>query len=232
MEDVLEVYALPYDPQRPVVCMDETNKQLLADTREPLPMEPGQVECIDHEYARQGVANLFMFSEPLVGQRHVRVTDRRTSQDWAEAMRELADVCYPDVNTIIVVLDNLNTHDPASFYAAFPPEEAQRLAKRFEFHFTPKHGSWLNMAEIEHWRLWCFAQCVVWCGVRSAHGQRTLIESVLIIPKGCPTQVGRALLLPGASSSARMAAVGGHEGRPARAVRHSGVIETAIRRKR
>jgi hypothetical protein len=149
MEDVLEVYALPYDPQRPVVCMDETNKQLLADTREPLPMAPGQVQCIDHEYARHGVANLFMFSEPLVGQRYVRVTDRRTSQDWAEAMRELADVYYPDVNTIIVVLDNLNTHDPASFYAAFPPEEAQRLARRFEFHFTPKHGSWLNMAEIE-----------------------------------------------------------------------------------
>jgi hypothetical protein len=158
MEDVLEVYALPYDPQRPVVCMDETNKQLLADTREPLPMEPGQVECIDHEYARQGVANLFMFSEPLVGQRHVRVTDRRTSQDWAEAMRELADVYYPDVNTIIVVLDNLNTHDPASFYAAFPPEEAQRLARRFEFHFTPKHGSWLNMAEIELSVLGC--QCL------------------------------------------------------------------------
>jgi hypothetical protein len=158
MEDVLEVYALPYDPQRPVVCMDETNKQLLADTREPLPMEPGQVECIDHEYARQGVANLFMFSEPLVGQRHVRVTDRRTSQDWAEAMRELADVYYPDVNTIIVVLDNLNTHAPASFYAAFPPEEAQRLARRFEFHFTPKHGSWLNMAEIELSVLGC--QCL------------------------------------------------------------------------
>lgn len=158
MEDVLEVYALPYDPQRPVVCMDETNKQLLADTREPLPMEPGQVECIDHEYARQGVANLFMFSEPLVGQRHVRVTDHRTSQDWAEAIRELADVYYPDVNTIIVVLDNLNTHDPASFYAAFPPEEAQRLAKRFEFHFTPKHGSWLNMAEIELSVLGC--QCL------------------------------------------------------------------------
>lgn len=149
MEDVLEVYALPYDPQRPVVCMDETNKQLLADTRAPLPMAPGQAECIDHEYVRQGVANLFMFSEPLVGQRHVRVTDHRTSQDWAEAMRELADVYYPDVDTIIVVLDNLNTHDPASFYAAFPPEEAQRLAKRFEFHFTPKHGSWLNIAEIE-----------------------------------------------------------------------------------
>ena len=112
-------------------------------------MEPGQVERTDHEYARQGVANLFMFSEPLVGQRHVRVTDRRTCQDWAEAMRELAEVCYPTVDTIVVVLDNLNTHDPASFYAAFPPEEAQRLAKRFEFHFTPKHGSWLNMAEIE-----------------------------------------------------------------------------------
>jgi hypothetical protein len=149
MEDVLDVYARPYDPKRPVVCMDETNKQLLADTREPLPMQAGQPARIDHEYERQGVANLFLFFEPLAGKRQVSVTDRRTRCDWAEAMRELADVHYPDAECIVVVLDNLNTHGAASFYAAFPPEEAHRLTNRFEFHYTPKHGSWLNMAEIE-----------------------------------------------------------------------------------
>lgn len=149
MEDVLDVYARPYDPKHPLVCMDETNKQLLDDTREPLPMTPGQPVRIDHEYQREGVANLFMFLEPLTGQRHVRVTDRRTRCDWAIAMRELADVWYPNAETIVVVLDNLNTHNAASFYEAFPPEEAHRLAHRFEFHHTPKHGSWLNMAEIE-----------------------------------------------------------------------------------
>jgi hypothetical protein len=149
MEDVLDVYARPYDPNQPLVCMDETNKQLLDDTREPLPMTPGQPVRIDHEYQREGVANLFMFLEPLTGKRHVRVTDRRTRRDWAIAMRELADVCYPNAETIVVVLDNLNTHNAASFYEAFPPAEAHRLAHRFEFHHTPKHGSWLNMAEIE-----------------------------------------------------------------------------------
>jgi len=149
MEDVLDVYARPYDPKRPLVCMDESNKQLLDNTREPLPMTPGQPARIDHEYQRQEVANLFMFFEPLAGQRHIRVTDRRTRQDWAIAMRELADVWYPNAETIVVVLDNLNTHNPASFYEAFPPEEAHRLTHRFEFHYTPKHGSWLNMAEIE-----------------------------------------------------------------------------------
>lgn len=149
MEDVLDVYARPYDPNQPLVCMDETNKQLLDDTREPLPMTPGQPVRIDNEYQREGVANLFMFLEPLTGQRHVRVTDRRTRRDWAIAMRELADVWYPNAETIVVVLDNLNTHNAASFYEAFPPGEAHRLAHRFEFHHTPKHGSWLNMAEIE-----------------------------------------------------------------------------------
>ena len=149
MEDVLDVYARPYDPKRPLDCMDESNKQLLDNTREPLPMTPGQPARIDHEYQRQGVANLFMFFEPLAGQRHIRVTDRRTRQDWAIAMRELADVWYPNAETIVVSLDNLNTHNPASFYEAFPPEEAHRLTHRFEFHYTPKHGSWLNMAEIE-----------------------------------------------------------------------------------
>ena len=149
MEDVLDVYARAYDPHRPVICMHETNKQLLADTYAPLPLAPGQPQRFDHEYTRQGVANLFMFFEPLAGQRHVLVTDQRTRREWAEAMRYLADVLYPGADSIVVVLDNLNTHDPASFYAAFPPAEAHRLAQRFEFHHTPKHGSWLNMAEIE-----------------------------------------------------------------------------------
>jgi len=149
MEDVLEVYTRPYDPQRPQVCMDETSKQLLADVCQPLPAQPGEVARSDYEYDREGVANLFLFFEPLSGKRHVRVTDQRTKVDWAEAMRELADVHYSQAEKIVVVMDNLNTHMPASFYEAFAPEEARRLVERFEFHYTPKHGSWLNMAEIE-----------------------------------------------------------------------------------
>lgn len=149
MEDVLEVYTQPYDPKRPLVCMDETSKQLLSDVREPLPAKPGLSERIDYEYKREGVANLFMFFEPLVGKRQVKVTDRRTRIDWAEAMRELSDIYYPEAEKIVVVMDNLNTHQPSSFYEAFEPEEARRLCNRFEFHNTPKHGSWLNVAEIE-----------------------------------------------------------------------------------
>lgn len=149
MEDVLDVYHRPYDPKRPQVCMDEASKQLLAEVRRPIRAQPGQPERYDYEYEREGVANLFMFMEPLAGKRHVKVTDRRTKVDWAEAMRDLADVYYPEAEMIVVVLDNLNTHSPASFYDAFEPEEAHRLARRFEFHYTPKHGSWLNMAEIE-----------------------------------------------------------------------------------
>jgi hypothetical protein len=149
MEDVLGVYTRPYDPKRPQVCMDETSKQMLSDLQEPLPNKPGQPERYDYEYKREGVANLFMFAEPLAGRRKVKVTERRTKQDWAHAMRELADVDYPEADVIVVVMDNLNTHSPASFYEAFEPEEARRLVDRFEFHNTPKHGSWLNMAEIE-----------------------------------------------------------------------------------
>ena len=149
MEDVLEVYTQPYDRKRPQVCMDETNKQLLDDVQDPLPAQPGQAARVDYEYERQGVANLFLFFEPLAGKRHVQVTERRTQTDWAQAMRELSDVHYPAAEKIVVVLDNLNTHVPASFYVAFAPEEARRLANRFEFHYTPKHGSWLDMAEIE-----------------------------------------------------------------------------------
>ena len=149
MEDILEVYTRPYDPKRPQVCMDETSKQLLSDLQEPLPAKPGQPERYDYEYEREGVANLFMFVEPLAGKRKVKVTGRRTKKDWAQAMRELAEVDYPEAEVIVVVMDNLNTHSPASFYETFDPEEARRLVGRFEFHFTPKHGSWLNMAEIE-----------------------------------------------------------------------------------
>jgi hypothetical protein len=149
MEDVLDVYMRPYDAQRPQVCMDETSKQLLSEKREPLPSRSGREARFDYEYEREGVANLFMFSEPLGGWRHVSVTKRRTAQDWAAAMRDLSDLWYPQADKIVVVLDNLNTHTPAAFYEAFEPSEARRLARRFEFHYTPKHGSWLNMAEIE-----------------------------------------------------------------------------------
>lgn len=149
MEDVLEVYTQPYDPKRPQVCMDETNKQLLSEVREPLPSQPGQVQRVDYEYQREGVADLFMFFEPLVGKRFVQVTDQRTRKDWAHAMKTLADEIYPQAEKIVIVMDNLNTHSPVSFYQTFEPEEALRLSNRFEFHYTPKHGSWLNMAEIE-----------------------------------------------------------------------------------
>ena len=149
MEDVLDVYTRPYDPKWPQVCMDETTKQLFEETRDPLPIQPGQPERVDYEYRRQGVGDLFMFFEPLQGKRHVKVTDQRTRKDWAQAMRVLLDIHYPQAEKIIVILDNLNTHSPASFYETFEPDEARRLVNRFEFHFTPKHGSWLNMAEIE-----------------------------------------------------------------------------------
>jgi DDE superfamily endonuclease len=149
MEDVLAVYQRPLDPAHPVICMDETSKQLVGETRLPLPVEPGKVQREDYEYERHGVANLFLFCEPLTGWREVQVTERRTRTDWALAMRVLADQHYPAAERITVVLDNLNTHGPASFYEAFAPSEARRLAERFDFHYTPKHGSWLNMAEIE-----------------------------------------------------------------------------------
>jgi len=149
MENVLEVYKRPYDPKRPQVCMDETSKQLLANTRDPIPAKPGSPERFDYHYEREGVANIFMFFEPLAGKRHTKVTEHRTRKDWALAMKELSDVQYPDAEKIDIVMDNLNTHTPASFYEAFEPEEALRLTNRFVFHFTPKHGSWLNIAEIE-----------------------------------------------------------------------------------
>jgi hypothetical protein len=149
MEDVLEVYQRPYDPQRPVVCLDETSKQLIGEVRTPVPAAPGRVAHYDCEYVRKGVANLFMIFEPLAGQRDVEVTERRTKKDYAERLRQLSDEVYPQAQRIVLVQDNLNTHSPASLYEAFAPAEAQRLADRFEFHYTPKHGSWLDMAEIE-----------------------------------------------------------------------------------
>jgi transposase len=149
MEDVLDLYAEPYDPRRPVVCFDEQSYQLIAEVRGPLPAAPGRPERVDYEYRRQGTANLFLTFEPLAGWRHVEVTERRTSAEFAQQMRALVDVHYPDAERIAVVLDNLSTHSPAALYQAFPPAEARRLLKRLEFHYTPKHGSWLNMAELE-----------------------------------------------------------------------------------
>lgn len=149
MEDVLEVYTRPHDPKRPLVCMDETGKQLIGETRLPLLLRAGQPRRYDYEYTRKGVSNLFILFEPLAGRRQVKVTDQRTSRDWAELMRELVDEHYPQAEVITLVLDNLNTHTTASLYEAFAPEEARRIAQRLELHHTPKHGSWLNMAEIE-----------------------------------------------------------------------------------
>ena len=149
MEDVLEVYKRPFDPKRPVVCLDETSKQLVGEKQTPVPAAPGQVAHYDYEYVRNGVANLFMIFEPLAGKRNVEVTDRRTRKDYAECLRKISDEMYPDAEVIVLVQDNLNTHTPGSLYEAFDPAEAKRLADRFEVHYTPKHGSWLDMAEIE-----------------------------------------------------------------------------------
>jgi len=149
MEDVLGVYHRPYDPSRPVVCLDETSRQLLGDRRAPLPPAPGRPARHDPEYVRGGVVNLFLVTEPLRGWRQVRVSDQRTRLDWAACIKELVDVHFPRAARIVLVLDQLNTHSPASLYDAFPPAEARRLAERLEIHHTPRHGSWLNMAEIE-----------------------------------------------------------------------------------
>ena len=149
MEDVLATYALPYDAQVPVICMDEASKQLIGEVATPLPTRPGQPKCVDYEYERRGVCSEFILCEPLVGWRHVKVTERRTKKDWAQCIRELLEVHYPRARKIRLVMDNLNTHSGASLYEAFAPQEARRLLERLEFHYTPKHASWLNMAEIE-----------------------------------------------------------------------------------
>jgi len=149
MEDVLEVYQRPYDPAAPVVCMDEKSVQLLKETRPSMPATSGRAERIDYEYERNGTANIFMFCEPLAGWRQTRVTERRTKPDWARAIRDLLDGRYADAKVVVLVMDNLNTHSIGSLYEAFPPAEARRLARRLEIHHTPKHGSWLNIAENE-----------------------------------------------------------------------------------
>jgi hypothetical protein len=172
MEDVLEVYHRPHDPDRPVVCLDETSKQLIAETRVPIPAKPGHPKRYDYEYQRNGTANLFMMFAPLEGWRHVEVTDRHTAVDYAQILKDLSDKHFPNVSQIVLVQDNLNTHKPASLYEAFPAAEARRLVERFEWHYTPKHGSWLDMAESE-------------LGVVSSHcldrriaDKQTLIEEV------------------------------------------------------
>lgn len=149
MENVLEVYQRPYNPANPMVCMDEASKQLVSETRTPIDLNSGRPKYYDYEYERKGTANLFMWTEPLAGWRKVRVTDRRTREDWAQEVRELLDEDYPEAKRVTLVMDNLNTHHVSSLYEAFDPGEARRLMKRLEVVYTPKHGSWLNMAEIE-----------------------------------------------------------------------------------
>jgi hypothetical protein len=149
MEETLEVYHRPYNEKFPMVCLDETNRQLIAETRKAIPAKPGQNKRVDYEYRRNGVVNLFMMFEPLQARRHVKVMEQRTRKDFARCIRELVDVHYPDAEKIVLVLDNLNTHSEGSLYEAFEPAEARRLAEKLEIHYTPKHGSWLNMAEIE-----------------------------------------------------------------------------------
>ncbi len=149
MEDVLEVYTRPYDESRPQVCLDDLRKQLVTDLRETLPMQPGHPKRIDYEYDPNGCCNIFVACEPLAGRRFLQVRERRTKVDWALFVRELLDVHYPTADKLVLVMDNLNTHSPASFYEAFEPEEAWRLTQKLEIHYTPLHGSWLNMAEIE-----------------------------------------------------------------------------------
>jgi hypothetical protein len=149
MEDVLEVYHLPYDPDYPVICMDESCKQMIGEVRAPIPCAPGKATRIDDEYVRNGVAEIFMEVEPLAGKRHVAVTERRTRKDWAIQIKQMLDERYPNATKVCLVMDNLNTHSIASLYETFEPKEARRLAERLAIHYTPKHGSWLNMAEIE-----------------------------------------------------------------------------------
>ena len=172
MEDVLEVYQRPQDPTYPVVCVDETSKQLIAETRVPIPAKPGRPARHDYEYERNGTANLFMMFAPLEGWRRVKVTDRHTALDYAQVLKELSDTHFPKAKKIILVQDNLNIHKPASLYEAFPAAEARRLVERFEWHYTPKHGSWLDMAEFEISVL--SRQCLD----RRIANKQTLIEEV------------------------------------------------------
>jgi hypothetical protein len=149
MEDILELYQRPYNPNKPLICMDETSKQLVKETRRPISAVPGRLARYDYEYERNGVSNIFMFYEPIGGKRYTSITDRRTKTDWANQIKDLLDVHYPTEDKIILIMDNLNTHKGASLYETFSPAEARRLLNRLEIHYTPKHGSWLNIAEIE-----------------------------------------------------------------------------------
>jgi hypothetical protein len=178
MEDVLDVYHRPHDPDRPVVCVDETSKQLIAETRVPIPAKPGQPKRCDYEYERNGTANLFMMFAPLEGWRHVKVTDRHTAVDYAQVLKELSDTHYPNASQIVLVQDNLSTHKPASLYEAFPAGEARRLVERFEWHYTPKHGSWLDMAESE------LSVLTTQCLDRRIADKQTLTEEVAVW-EGC-----------------------------------------------
>jgi hypothetical protein len=172
MEDVLEVYTRPYDPRFPQVCLDETSTQLLSHSRPPLPPRPGQPARQDYEYSREGVVNLFMCYEPLAGRRQIMVRERRTKVDWAWCIKELVETHYPAAERLVLVMDNLNTHTPAALYETFPPEEARSLAERLEIHYTPKHGSWLDMAEIE------LSVLARQCLDRRIPDQATLIQEV------------------------------------------------------
>jgi len=172
MEDILEVYRRLYDPEKPLVCMDETTKQLVKETRSAVPAEPSIPERYDYEYERNGVCNLFMFYEPFGGKRYVSITDHRTKVDWALQIKELLDNHYPNVKKVVLIMDNLNTHTGASLYETFAPNEARRLLERLEIHYTPKHGSWLNIAEIELRVL--SGQCLN----RRIHDKKTLEQEV------------------------------------------------------
>ena len=172
MEDVLAVYTRPRDPERPLVCLDETSKQLIAETRVPMPMKPGRPARFDYEYERKGTANLFMLFAPLEGWRHIKVTDRHTAIEYAQVLKDLAEVHFPRAKTIVLVQDNLNIHSKASLYEAFPAAEARRLVERFEWHYTPKHGSWLDLAESELGVL--AAQCLD----RRIPDKQTLIDEI------------------------------------------------------
>ena len=184
MEDVLEVYQRPQDPTYPVVCVDETSKQLIAETRVPIPAKPGRPARHDYEYERNGTANLFMMFAPLEGWRRVKVTDRHTALDYAQVLKELSDTHFPKAKKIILVQDNLNIHKPASLYEAFPAAEARRLVERFEWHYTPKHGSWLDMAEIR-------TQRPVASVPRSAHRQQADLDRGSRRMAGQPQQAPR-----------------------------------------
>ena len=174
MEDVLEVYQRPHDPSRPVVCLDETSKQMIVETRAPIPAAPGRKARHDYEYERNGVAHLFMMFAPLEGWRHVKVTDRHAAIDYAHVLKDLSDTHFPGAAKIVLVQDNLSTHTPASLYAAFPAAEARRLSERFEWHYTPKHGSWLDMAESE------LGVLATQCLNRRVPDKPTLIEEVAV----------------------------------------------------